>query len=156
MAILGLLETHAQFSIVGNLIHNISPLLHWWGNYDHCSDGRILIIWDTNMADLTILSSSEQYAHCKVFIKNIQLTIEITFVYAYNLGSQRQQLWTDLVNISGAIVSPWLCLGDFNIIRYFSERQSSVDPNLNDMNDFSSCLHTCALDDVPFIGQFFT
>lgn len=118
---MGLLETHVKAINAEKIAHNINPRFRWWGNYDYCDDGRVWILWNDSLVDVTIISASAQHAHCKVFLKRTKEFIYLTFVYAYNLGVHRRSLWDDLVLSSHLITSPWLCLGDFNSILYSSE-----------------------------------
>lgn len=52
--------------------------------------------------------------------------------------------------------APWLCLGDFNTVLFFSERISSSAPKLSDLADFAQCLHSCSLSDLHHTGEAFT
>ncbi|KAK9668089.1 hypothetical protein RND81_13G034400 [Saponaria officinalis] len=50
----------------------------------------------------------------------------------------------------------WLVLGDFNCVRYGTERQSSVPPDTRAIGEFSNALYAARLDDLNTHGCFFT
>lgn len=156
LGVFGLLETHVKYNKAASIALSISSHLRWWGNYDHCGDGRIWIFWNENQVDLEIVSSSSQFAHCLIHLKSSRKILFVTFVYGYNLGVQRRPLWNDLISISDSISGPWLCLGDFNTILYSSERISAANPNLQDIREFVNCLHLSGLSDIQFQGPNFT
>lgn len=154
IGLLGLVETHISSANVHNICNRSFPNYRWYGNYSHDNDGRILILWDPNWADVSILFDSSQLIHCMVKTKKFSLLV--TFVYGLNEGKDRLPLWNDLRTISSLISSPWVCLGDFNAILSLSERISRASPKQSDIDDFSDCLMDCFLADLPFSGPTFT
>ncbi|XP_074293262.1 uncharacterized protein LOC141620238 [Silene latifolia] len=72
-------------------------------------------------------------------------------VYASNNARVRDDLWTQLVSISGS-VKACVLLGDFNVVRDVSERISNTPPTFADILDFNSCLLKCGVDDIRGTG----
>ena len=64
------------------------------------------------------MSRSSQSIHCWVHSSELQNSFFLTFIYAFNDGKDRRELWSDLeVFKSGVGNSPWLLSGDFNVIK---------------------------------------
>lgn len=82
--------------------------------------------------------------------------MQVTFIYGYNDAQLRKALWKDIVNLSMHINDPWICLGDFNVSLNVNERHSKAAPNLYDIEDFSNCLCSAGLTDIPFTGPLYT
>ncbi|KAK8915965.1 hypothetical protein KSP39_PZI023308 [Platanthera zijinensis] len=51
---------------------------------------------------------------------------------------------------------PWIVAGDFNVIRYASEKLGGNLPNPNHMAEFSDCILDCGLSEIPYSGSPFT
>ncbi|XP_077223396.1 uncharacterized protein LOC143857007 [Tasmannia lanceolata] len=52
--------------------------------------------------------------------------------------------------------SPWLLIGDFNVVRFSNERFGGATAILSDMEEFNSCLLNCALTDLKASGHNLT
>ena len=50
----------------------------------------------------------------------------------------------------------WLCFGDFNAILHSSEKQSTRQPNMPQINAFRESLECCQLEDLGYKGYPFT
>lgn len=156
IGIMAILESHVYKDNFDILMQKVFPNFNWFGNYVHCNDGRILLVWDAMHFDLHVLFSSAQLVHCLVYVKALRQLVAISFVYGYNDGNNRNSLWRDLDSISLNIDKPWCCLGDFNAIISPAERVSKIPPKASDIGDFISCMSNCSLSDLPFKGSFFT
>lgn len=150
------LETHIKKEKIQSICSRVFPHLSWWGNYDSCFDGRIVIFWNPDLFEVNILRSSSQVVHCDVVIKCLRSKVLISFVYGYNEGKDRLPLWQDLIDLGQNSNVPWMCLGDFNAILSDSDRISRASPNLQDIDDFRQCLSLANLVELPFIGPKFS
>lgn len=45
----------------------------------------------------------------------------------YNEAMDREDLWQSLIDFSRTISLPWIVLGDFNAIRWMTEKRQSAD-----------------------------
>ncbi|XP_074266094.1 uncharacterized protein LOC141588557 [Silene latifolia] len=79
----------------------------------------------------------------------------ITFVYSFNRGTERLDLWHSLRQLSSTQSLPWLCLGDFNVSLSEDERVGYA-ASERDMQDFRDCLSYCSLVDHPYSGGLYT
>lgn len=84
---------------------------------------------------------------------NIELCI--TNLYSPNQETERENLWTELedIRIWGSVI--WCIGGDFNVIRYSSERRGRV-VYTRGMELFSDFIERNNLIDSPLIGGRFT
>ena len=51
---------------------------------------------------------------------------------------------------------PWLCFGDFNAILHSSEKQSTRQPHIAQINAFREALESCQLEYLSYKGYPFT
>lgn len=59
----------------------------------------------------------------------------ITFCYGSNSALGREQLW-DFLKACSPVSCPWIILGDFNVVRWDSEKSGGAHPNSNWMSQF--------------------
>ncbi|KAJ4822368.1 hypothetical protein Tsubulata_014296 [Turnera subulata] len=117
--------------------------------------GGIWVFWQTQALSIQVLCHSRQYIHMRV-----QPTIGpiwlFTAVYASPRASLRDSLWRDLHSLAGAMVDPWLLVGDFNVIVDSSERRGiSISRSLV-CKKFIDLIDQCHLLDLGFSGTPFT
>ncbi|KAF5459676.1 hypothetical protein F2P56_019603 [Juglans regia] len=79
----------------------------------------------------------------------------ITIVYARCRQVERRNLWQDLEDVHTGD-SPWLVIGDFNLIREDGERIGDNPRSLSAMEEFNCCLDNCSLLDLAFVGSHMT
>lgn len=66
-----------------------------WGSFFnnmHSPLGRIWVVWNLKEFEIEILSSSDQFVHCKGVQVNLKIVFLITFIYAHNNLVLRKQL----------------------------------------------------------------
>ncbi|XP_059659110.1 uncharacterized protein LOC132305492 [Cornus florida] len=69
----------------------------------------------------------------------------------------RRGLWKDICRLAAAAPqTPWLLLGDFNVIRHPSECFGGSQRWTLAIDEFNKCIHTCELCDLRYCGTFFT
>ncbi|XP_062083463.1 uncharacterized protein LOC133789709 [Humulus lupulus] len=79
----------------------------------------------------------------------------VTFVYGFNDGKLRDQLWLDIQELALKIDEPWMILGDYNEILHQNERvgkRTIMKPSLS----LRDCMNTCQMEDLKYSGCFYT
>lgn len=79
----------------------------------------------------------------------------VTFVYGDNYYVTRKELWDSIDAFASFNVKPWVLLGDFNSLLGPSEKVggSPIQPC---RYDFSRCVQSSQLLDLPYSGCFYT
>ncbi|XP_042946129.1 uncharacterized protein LOC122279511 [Carya illinoinensis] len=75
-------------------------------------------------------------------------------VYARCSYLERRELWRSL-QLDAVQDTPWLCLGDFNIIRREEERRGGRPRLRIVMDDFNEFIDTCGLLEMKLVGMVF-
>jgi len=103
------------------------------------------------------MGSSSQFMHCSVLVLEKQMVFYATFIYAFNSSAERLPLWEDIASISrSASSTPWILLGDFNVVRFSSERAGGDLSWPSYMEDLNQCCFDSHLDDLKFSGHLCT
>lgn len=76
-------------------------------------------------------------------------------VYGPNDSTSRRRVWDSLVRMSLLYEKPWCLGGDFNEVRFISERKgcSRRDKGMREFNELIDNLEVC---DIPMLGRKFT
>ena len=107
--------------------------------------------------DVTLVGSCSQFMHCSVLVLEKQVTFHAIFIYTFNSSAERFPLWEDIISISrSASLTPWILLGDFNVVHFLSERMGGDLSWLSYMEDLNQCYFESQLDDLKFSGHFCT
>ncbi|XP_074314105.1 uncharacterized protein LOC141649310 [Silene latifolia] len=77
--------------------------------------------------------------------------LNVSFVYGSNDAAARERLWDELRQLA-TIVTNWIVLGDFNIVRAMEERIGPHPPSLTEIMAFNQCLLDSNLDDAQGFG----
>ncbi|KAK1293051.1 hypothetical protein QJS10_CPB17g00611 [Acorus calamus] len=121
------------------------------------SSGRIWVLWQDNLMDLIIISSSEQFVHCKASPVDGSAPFFFTAVYASNNFSDRLSLWHDLEVLAlQSPSSPWIIGGDFNEIQFSNEKVGGRSIHSRHASRFNQCIEKCHLNDLRSIGGLFS
>uniref|UniRef100_A0A7N0VD32 Endonuclease/exonuclease/phosphatase domain-containing protein n=1 Tax=Kalanchoe fedtschenkoi TaxID=63787 RepID=A0A7N0VD32_KALFE len=156
ISLFAILETKLSSNSLEVFQNNLSSLGTWnlRNNFDISPHGRILVGWDSSVIhSCQVVSSSHQYMHCCVIISSQKFFV--TFIYAFNQLLSRASLWSDLCNISYAMVDPWTLLGDFNCLLNIQDKLGS-NVFLRDTIELSQFYNACNIFDVPYTGFRFT
>lgn len=94
-------------------------------NIDSCKNVRIWIAWNNN-ATVTVLKSTDQLVHCKIYSKSNDRSFLFSGIYGAKSPQIRTHLWDDIINLSKVITEPWILAGDFNYIKHISEKQGGL------------------------------
>lgn len=156
VAILGLLET--RFTI-GNLKKFMRSRFGSWKfvhNFETIVNGRIALLWDPNKVDCSNFDISEQCINSLVGCRVSQQSFQCTVAYGLHSVVKRRKLWDKLMEVTPPNGTPWIILGDFNVVKAVDEKIGGRTPTVYDMQDFDSCCSTIGVFDCPSSGEFFT
>lgn len=78
------------------------------------------------------------------------------FIYANCYARIRAELWDHLNAIAPTISTPWLIVGDFNIVASCAEKQEGQNRIPEGMHEFPNFIMQMGLIDSGFIGETFT
>lgn len=156
-----LLETHVKQELATALSSFVAPHFKWCFNYDHHSNGRIWLGWDTSKWDIVLLSQSAQQISCNVTCLESKMQFFVSIVYAYNTYSERRILWNELdafkkLITSNGVSSPWILAGDFNSYMKLEESVGSHNFWTTSMLDFKDCICNLGVTDLRATGQLHT
>lgn len=157
LSLLGLLEHKIKEDKASRVMKYVCPQWNFVNNYPHASLGRIFVCWDSNVLQLQVIAQSDQFIHCEVQPKCGVPSFFATFVYGDNNYLRRQVLWSSLHHLGTS--SPWIVLGDFNVIRFPREKIGGTVAWPTYMDEFNNCLYALQIDDLryswlfPHLGQ---
>ncbi|KAK9689166.1 hypothetical protein RND81_09G040100 [Saponaria officinalis] len=155
VVVAGLLETRVKIAN-SNKIMNKFLRYRCVGNYSAHYNGRIWVLWQESLVALDVLQVHDQLVHCKVLLRQSNLSIFVKFVYGHNDGLDMRRLWQKLLSISSTIDLGWLVIGDFNVVRNIEDKIGKHPPTFWEMLDFNACVGQCNLDELPSHGGPFT
>ncbi|KAK1302793.1 hypothetical protein QJS10_CPB12g00475 [Acorus calamus] len=100
---------------------------------------------------------ADQFVHCKASPSDGSSPFFVTAVYASNSTTDRQSLWADLVSLASySIGLPWLIGGDFNEVRYSSEKMGGRQIHSRRASRFNQCIEESCLQDLRSVGGHFS
>ncbi|KAK8913559.1 hypothetical protein KSP39_PZI024511 [Platanthera zijinensis] len=117
------------------------------------TNAKIWVFWKHDLQG-KLLESHSQFLHIHFKSRNFEGLG--TFVYAHCQRSIQRNLWESLTTLASNIALPWIVAGDFNVIRYASEKMGGNLPNPNHMAEFSDCILDCGLSEIPYSRSPFT
>ncbi|XP_059625377.1 uncharacterized protein LOC132268563 [Cornus florida] len=110
-----------------------------------------------NTIKLTVITTTSQAIHCSVSVIGLNVVFFTSFIYAANVVTDRQLLWDDLINHAQLFANtPWLLMGDFNVIPNIGETHGGSMRWSNAMTDFNDCLQETELEDLKFSGILYS
>ncbi|KAK1261719.1 hypothetical protein QJS04_geneDACA011582 [Acorus gramineus] len=123
--------------------------------YSHFHDGRgrIWLLWLTNLINIVVLRSSDQYVHSEVTLKDSGLRFLLTITYGSNSPAERLVMWDDIISLAQHISIPWLVGGDFNEVRFTNEKMGGRALQTGRLTRFNSCIEQCSLFDIHTAGN---
>ncbi|KAK1318897.1 hypothetical protein QJS10_CPB04g01155 [Acorus calamus] len=117
-------------------------------------EGRICILWNSELVHITVLESSAQHVHCHIQCKKTLRSFYSTTIYASNTYSERLLLWNTITKLSSGLQgSPWIVGGDFNEVRYSSEKVGGRPVHPRRLRKFNSCIEMSSLQDLKALGH---
>lgn len=117
--------------------------------------GGLLRLWDTRY--VSVLQSWKDVFSLSILAEDLKNSAKwlLTTVYGPNNSQRRMELWSVLDIIKGRWNSAWCIGGDWNIIRYPSEKLGSSRAT-GDMRRFSDWINSHSLVDLQLSGASFT
>ena len=150
VGLVGLLETKVKNKNMGNLYSSLFSGWCFTTNNPWIDKGRIIVAWNSNMYTVDIRSCSSQFIHCSARATHMTGIFFITFVYGFNDGKLREQLWLDIQALAMKINEAWIILGDYQNER--TGKKTTLKPSLS----LRDCMIHCQMEDLKFSGCFYT
>ena len=119
------------------------------------ASGGILLMWDKRVVEK--LDDAVGYFSVSCKFRNVedQKVWMFSGVYEPVIDRDRRLMWDELAGIRSWWDVPWCLGGDFNVVRFPSEKVGSVNFTAA-MYDFSNFISDHGLVDFPLIGGIFT
>ena len=92
---------------------------------------------------------------CSFKSKVIDFAWHMTGVYAPTCNMERQKVWWEIGAVRSLFTGPWIVGGDFNIVRYASEKKNCSRTSVH-MNEFSDVIEEMELIDPQLEGGEYT
>ncbi|XP_042962753.1 uncharacterized protein LOC122297032 [Carya illinoinensis] len=119
---------------------------------NQCAGGKLWVLWGGGL-HITVTNFSSQHITISLVINSQRYFISV--VYARCSYLERRELWRSL-QLDAVQDTPWLCLGDFNIIRMEEERRGGRPRLRIAMDDFNEFIDTCGLMEMKSVGSKFS
>ncbi|RVW53836.1 Trafficking protein particle complex II-specific subunit 120-like [Vitis vinifera] len=149
-------ETKIQ-DISRGIVHSlgVGRFLGWGAMSARGAAGGVVVFWDKRVLELMGMEVGLFSVSCR--FKNCEDGFLWTFtgVYGPTIKRHRELFWEELGAIRGLWSDPWCIGGDFNVVRFPSER-SRVGRLTGSMRRFSEVIEELALKDLPLHGGLFT
>lgn len=86
------------------------------------------------------------------------VSISFTFAAIYGLHTiqDRKSLWLELSNFVTNTQSPCILMGDYNVVRYATDRVQSTDVSQVETVDFSNFMEDHLLTEAPSSGVYYS
>ncbi|KAL4204495.1 hypothetical protein AMTRI_Chr01g110160 [Amborella trichopoda] len=119
------------------------------------ASGVIWVVW--NPLEHTLISSHLGDYSVSILLSSIPdgSPWKFTAVYGANSSSLKHRLWFELDHVAALPHPSWCLGGDFNVTRWFHERNTSTSIS-QDMRDFADFITKNELIDIPLQGSQFT
>lgn len=125
-----------------------------WGkwSYTHNAEedkpSRIIVGWDTNLWNSTLVSKSRQLIVIDFASTNTDMRFTIGFAYGGDKPTIRRHLWDEMRIISAISSNPLCILGDFNAIISPSDAEKGITRWPTWFNNFNDCMRDAMLSDI--------
>ncbi|XP_042942745.1 uncharacterized protein LOC122276921 [Carya illinoinensis] len=133
-----------------DMLKNRLKFEHSFSN--QCADGKLWVLWGGGL-HITVTNFSSQHITISLVINSQHYFISV--VYARCSYLERRELWRSL-QMDVVEDTPWLCLGDFNIIRREEERRGGRPRLRIAMKDFNEFVDNCGLMEMKSVGSKFS
>ena len=119
------------------------------------ASGGILLLWDNRSLQKIDEALGLYTASCKFRSVSSGFEWAFTGVYGPHDLPARRILWDEMSGVVSWWDVPWIVGGDFNIVRYPSERVGA-EHITNPMQDFTDFIFSNGLMDIPMVGGQYT
>jgi len=100
---------------------------------------------------------SDQAIHVSVMILAANICFNTSIIYGDNNTSLHEALWSDILSRSdGPESTPWILMGDFNVIRNQSERLGGSTTWAGHMDRLDTCIREARVDVLRYSGMHYT
>ncbi|OVA05573.1 Endonuclease/exonuclease/phosphatase [Macleaya cordata] len=134
---------------------NVHYSWNFLDNDDSGTLGRIWVLWDPTLVNISLLFSSSQVITVMANLSNGS-TFILSFIYGSNSLQERRDLWNYITSFAATNNTPWLLMGDFNSILHSNEKSGGDIVRPHHFSDFQDCVREAHLFDCPYLGCFFT
>lgn len=117
--------------------------------------GGILIAWDTDQVAASNTVQKDYSLSVTITLKLTNVSFILTTVYGPTEDRYKLDFLEELRSIKPPAGSPWVCLGDFNLI-YEAKDKSNLNLNRRLMGQFRAALDTCELLEISLHNRKFT
>lgn len=117
--------------------------------------GGIIIMWDGRVWEGEVGYIGAYTITCNFSGKIQEYSWHLSGVYAPNDRYKREEVWWELAGVRGLFEGPWVVCGDFNTVRYPSEKKNCSRTSRAMMN-FSSFIEDMELVDIQLAGGDYT
>ncbi|XP_065630572.1 uncharacterized protein LOC136067974 [Quercus suber] len=133
----------------------LKNLLNSWGEENEAERSGVLLMWDNRIVEKLEEAVGHFSVSCR--FKNVvdQFVWAFSGVYGPNCDRDRCLLWEELLGVCSWWEVPWCVGGDFNVVRFPSERFGSANFT-SAMHRFSAFILELSLIDLPLVGGNFT
>ncbi|XP_071714442.1 uncharacterized protein [Rutidosis leptorrhynchoides] len=136
---------------------------NFWGNSDYkycCKSakgnlGGHLMVCDPNLFVTNQIVEQESFISIKGNWKSVGDELILINVYGPQNDEGKKQMWKDLKEVMNYDESLWMIFGDFNEVRFASERKNTlfIENRAKWYNEF---IKDCNLLDIPLGGRLYT
>ena len=133
----------------------VGRCLEWGSLNSRGTVGGVLVFWDNRVLQLEEMEVGKFTVSCRFKSCEDGFCWCFTGVYGPTAKAEREDFWSELGAIKGLWNEPWCVAGDFNMIRFPSER-SRGGCLTQAMRRFSEVVEELELRDLPLQGGVFT
>ncbi|XP_071697824.1 uncharacterized protein [Rutidosis leptorrhynchoides] len=136
----------------------------FWGNldYKYCckkakgNSGGLLMVWDPNLFVTNHIVERGTFIAIKGNWKSVGEELVLINVYGPQNDEGKKQMWKDLKEVMNYDEALWMIFGDFNEVRFASERKNTFFFIENRAKWFNDFIKDCNLLDIPLGGRLYT
>ena len=115
--VLGIIESKVRFPNQVKIQQTFLPSSNFVTNSIPNSVDRIWVGWNPAKVNLNVIFCTQQLIHVNITSVDLSAYCDASFIYGFNTIHERRSLWTDMRMVSSSIGdTPWISLGDFNVI----------------------------------------
>ncbi|XP_043697196.1 uncharacterized protein LOC122647977 [Telopea speciosissima] len=148
-----LIETKVKMENCAAVFDPFIPNWRYFHNGEGGSTARIWVGWDATIFEVEEMQNSNQFIHMKVRTLGSSLSFMCTAVYASNSVEERRDLWRDVIDFGSNISSPWIAMGNFNIVSQQSEKLGGDLVRQETVDEFNSFIFDTGLIDLKWKGE---
>lgn len=149
-----ILESHIKEPSLIPIFSKLCPGWKFSSNHSSDHDGRIILVWRDTL-NVQIISQSSQCITCRIIFPH-QAPIIYSAIYAFNVSSDREALWAELLSLHQSLDLDnccWVIGGDLNQILHPSDHSGShVTTPDSLMYQLQDCFLQMGVFDLRYIG----